>query len=136
MAEQRELDVGAVTMSEALAAGIEAPAEKWASTLADLVDRFAAHYERAGRMPDDAIAEAQTVVLLLADYTGGRSVYLPRGTALRTALRDRAIYLAAKRGNTQALAARYGLVERRVQQIVAEQHALHIARTQGALFGT
>ena len=136
MVEQRELDVGEVSMSEALAAGVEFPSTKWAGTLAELVDLYTAHYERKGRTLDEAIAEAQTIVLMLAEYNGGRSVYLPRGAALRTALRDRAIYLAAKRGNTQALASRYGLVERRVQQIVAEQHAIHIARTQGSLFGT
>lgn len=134
MTEQTELDVGEVTLSEALAAGIDAPAEKWAGTLAEMVDLLAAHYERAGREPDDAIKEAQTVVLLLAEHNGGRSVYLPRGAALQTALRDRAIYLTAKRGNTLDLARRYKLTERRVQQIVAEQQAIHIARVQGKLF--
>lgn len=134
MADQGELQVGEATLSEAFAAGIEPPAEKWAGTLADLVDRYKAHYQRNGRTEDEALAEAQTVVILLAEYTGGRSVYLPRGAALQTALRDRAIYHLARRGNTVELAKRFDLTERRIQQIVAEQHAIRIDRTQGKLF--
>lgn len=126
--------MGEVSLSEAMAAGIEPPSEKWASTLAELVDVFAAHYRRAGRSEDEALSDARIVVALLADHFGGRPVYLPRGTSLHTALRDRVIYHLANGNNTTELAARFDLSERRVQQIVAEQQAIQIHRRQGKLF--
>jgi Mor family transcriptional regulator len=134
MNEQAEMPLGEVGLSGALAAGLEPPAEKWARTLAEMVDVLAADRRRRGEDEDVALADAQHTVLVLAEYQGGRQYYLPRGAALRNALRDRVIYHQAKRGNIDTLAERYGITTRRVEQIVAEQHAIQVRSRQGQLF--
>ena len=47
---------------------------------------------------------------------------------------DRAIYLASNGRNKAELALRFNLTERRVEQIVAEQRAVHLRRIQPQLF--
>lgn len=134
MSEQTEIPLGEVTLAEALAAGIDAPREKWARTLAYMVDVLCATFQRAQLDEDSALDLAQRGVIALAESQGGRPIYLPRGEALRNAVRDRLIYRLANRNNIEALAQRFDVSVRRIEQIVAEQHALHLSRVQGRLF--
>lgn len=140
MSEQGELDVGEIDVVALLASP---PPEgdplddKWPQTLAESVDVLFADNLRRGMADDAAIADAQRAVLVLANHIGGRSVYWPRGDALRTALRDREIFLRANRcggKNKDQLAAEYGLVVRTIERIIAEQYRLGIKRRQGQLF--
>ncbi|MFC5525238.1 Mor transcription activator family protein [Rhodanobacter ginsengisoli] len=120
--------------TDAELAGIESPSERWPSTLAELVDVLRATFQRRGRDEAAAIAEAQQAVLAIGTYLGGRQIYLPSGESLQTALRDRRIYLEYKGVNKGELARRYDVSERRIEQIAAEQRAIHIRRIQPDLF--
>ncbi len=114
---------------------VDVPEHKWASTLAGMVDTFAAFYGRRGRNREDAVQEAQELVAVLAQDFGGRPVYLPRGDRLKQALVAREIYLLHNGRNVEQLADRFGYTVRHVQRVYAEQRALQIRKRQGRLFG-
>lgn len=120
--------------TDASLAGIEAPADRWPSTLAELVDVLRALFMKRGRSEDEAIGEAQHAALAIGEYLGGRQIYLPCGDSLKAALRDRRIYLEYNGRNKGDLAQRYGITERRVEQIAAEQRVIQIRKLQGRLF--
>jgi Mor family transcriptional regulator len=106
----------------------------WPKLLADLVDIAAAALAPRRGDPEAAEEDARLVVAAWARYQGGRSVYLPRGHELETALVHDAIYRASKRGNGLLLARQHGYAERSVQRIVAQQTALRRKRMQPELF--
>lgn len=117
-------------------ANLDAPTKRWPAMLAALVDVLAATMRRRGRSEEDALMDAQQSAIAIAMYAGGRQMYLPTGETLRKFVRDRRLFLEYKGpANKTALAERYGITERRVEQIVAEQYAIHIRRAQGRLFG-
>ncbi|MHB1273637.1 MAG: Mor transcription activator family protein [Rhodanobacter sp.] len=116
-------------------AGLDAPSELWPSVLAEYIDVLRACFRRRGRTDDEALEEAQHAVIALGQYCGGRQSYLPTGDRLMTAVRDRRLYLEyCGPRNKGDLARRYGITERRVEQIAAEQKAVHVRRMQGRLF--
>jgi Mor family transcriptional regulator len=131
-AAQNEMALGDGDTSRA---GIDAPSDAWPSMLAELVDVLRASFQHRGRSEGEAIAEAQHAALAIGEYLGGRQIYLPRGDRLKEWLRDRAIYLEFKGVNKEELARRYGLTDRRIEQIAAEQRAVYIRRIQPDLFG-
>lgn len=114
---------------------VDVGTEKWGKVLAGMVDLFTALFRRRGRSLDEATEEAQVVVMELANYQGGREVYLPRGDRLLKAIRDRRIYLEHTGRNEAELAQRYELTPRQIRQINAEQRATQVAKRQGKLFG-
>ncbi len=120
--------------TDAEMANLDAPDTRWPSMLAELVDVLRANFQRRGRSEAEAIAEAQQAALVIGEYLGGRNAYLPTGERLRDALRDRRLYLEANGRNKADLAQRYGITERRVEQITAEQKAIHVRKLQGRLF--
>lgn len=130
-----ELDLGEVDMADVLANGeFAAPADKWPQTLAEMVDVLVDDFERSGQESDAAIEHAQHIVMLLAEYQGGRPIYMPRGDRLRQALRDRSIYLMHRGDNVEQLADRFGLTVRHIQRVYCEQRAIQIRKRQGRLF--
>lgn len=136
MSDQLELDCGEASMADMLTHADELPQPaKWAVTLAEMVDVLSddngRHYSLA---PTEALAHAQRAVLILAEHFGARPLYLPRGDALRIALRDRGIFLEWNGRNKDALATRHGLSTRSIERIYVEQRALQIRRRQGRLF--
>lgn len=135
MSEQAELDCGEVSLSELMEhADVAVSSDKWPAALAEMVDVLANEFERDGEDREAATLRAQRVVLVLAEYQGGRPCYLPRGDRLRQALRDRLIYRLHSGDNGEALADRFGLTLRHIQRIYAEQRALHIRKRQARLF--
>jgi Mor family transcriptional regulator len=130
-----QLDLGtAWPASSAATADAMPPADAWPSMLAELVDVLVASFRARGRDEQAAIADAQAAALAIGEYMGGRQLYLPRGDRLREWLRDRRIYLEYKGINKGELARRYRLTERRIEQIYAQQHAVHVRRVQPRLF--
>lgn len=115
-------------------AQVDGPTSRWPTTLAELVDVLRCVAVRRGRSEEEAIADAQQGALAIGEYLGGRQIYLPFGDRLKAALRDRRLYLEYNGRNKAELAARYDITERRVEQIAAEQRAIHIERLQGKLF--
>lgn len=112
------------------------PESKWAPLLAQLVGVLEAMYRRQGRGEDAALRLACDSVLAIAEYAGGRVMYLPRGDRLRTAVRDAEIHSRWSRGVTiEQLAADYRLSDIHVYRIIGQQRALHLRKIQGRLFG-
>lgn len=107
---------------------------RWPVVIVDMIDVQAAALKRLGVADEQAEGYARAMVTAQALYLGGRHIYLPRGKQLEQALRDDEIYRAHRRGNTEALARRYDLTERQVQNIVKRQLELHRARVQMPLF--
>lgn len=140
MAETRQIDLLDPTQCDVLDLVQEhhadlPPKERWPSTLRELVDVLAAYNERVLRMkPHAAADDAMERVMVIADYLGGKFVYLPRGDALRVAVRDALIYRLSTRLPVLEIARKYDLTEIRVYQIVAREKHREIELRQGKLF--
>jgi Mor family transcriptional regulator len=120
---------------ELLQAGADdVPEDRWAPTLARLVEVLVARFKRNGMRETEAGRLANDTVLEIAHYFGGRTLYLPRGDRLTIALRDAEIYRRARRGNVQQLAEEFELTDIQVWRIVRQQRRLHIAKIQPGLF--
>ena len=110
------------------------PESKWAPMLAQMVAVLEALYRRGGKDEDAAFRQACDSVMALADYWGGRVVYLPRGDRLKLALRDAEIYRRFRgSANADQLAEEFDLNVIRIYAIAAEQRALYVKRTQREL---
>lgn len=109
------------TLADELAA---TPKGHWPSTLLLLIDVLAAHFKRRERNRDNPEDSAARVTLVIADYLGGRQLYMPRGDRLRKAIQNVEIFRAHTGDNTIELAQRYGITERSVQRIVLVQREL------------
>lgn len=133
--DQDDFELEAQTAADlaADAAASKTADANWPATLAQMMDVTCVALERGGLDEEQAEALARIAVIAQAHYIGGRSVYFPRGKTLELALRDDAIYRASRRGNTLALAKKYGLSDRAIQMIVRRQTLLHRARVQREL---
>ncbi|MBB3231724.1 Mor transcription activator family protein [Halomonas stenophila] len=107
---------------------------KWPQGLSDMVTVISAAHRRAGDDETTARARAFRAVRALAQYAGGRSLYVPKGEALDRALRDRGIWEHFDGTNITALAAQHDLTEVQIYAILAEQRKLARARVQSELF--
>jgi Mor family transcriptional regulator len=110
------------------------PTHQWPPLLADLFAVQEAYNRRKGMNETDAAVDARDRCVLLADYFGGRMVYIPTGERLHQALRDALIWAEFKGHNQLALCQKYELTQVRVYQILAEQRALMVKERQGKLF--
>lgn len=106
--------------------------KRWPSTLQSLCELMRVTLE--GNNVADAIAVSEALATTLSTYLGGRDMYIPNGERLKDALRDIRIWREFKGNNLEVLARDYGLTERRVSQIIAEQRAAFVARKQRRLF--
>jgi Mor family transcriptional regulator len=98
----------------------------WPRALAELVDVFADYFlHKPGLDASSALAQAQGVVVVLANHFGGRMMYVPRDDKLRIALRDNEIWRAHDGRNVQALAARYDLTSQQIYGILREQREIN-----------
>lgn len=80
---------------------------------------------------------AEALATTLSSYLGGQDLYIPKGERLNVALRNIRIWREFKDNNLEQLCRPgrlYGLSERRVSQIVAEQRTAFVARKQRGLF--
>lgn len=111
-------------------------AHAWPQTLADMV-AVARHHlqQRRGYTAEAAAKEAQALVTLFANWFGGRMMYLPRDTRLRTALRDNLIWQQFNGRNVNELAELHGLTVMQIYNILREQRRLHVSKVQHDLFG-
>lgn len=107
---------------------------KWSKTLAEYVQVLEALYQRRGMPADEAFRLAADSVLELAEFRGGRAEYLPRGDALRTAIKHAEIFRRINGRNFEAIADEFQLTVIQVYRIYREQRALHRAKIQGSLF--
>lgn len=104
----------------------------WPELLDELVDVCTAVLEERGvRRGNDAEAEAQALVLAIAQYVGGTRIYIPTGERVRIAIRDLTIWRTYDGTNVRLLARQYGLTETRVYQILVDQRARRGAPPNG-----
>jgi Mor family transcriptional regulator len=91
-----------------------------------------ANLEDASRAPE----LARQVVFSLCETMGGSVVYLPRGSALKRAMRDAEIFQDWRENNTDptTLARKHRLASQTIYEIIARQRALH-RRQEPDLFG-
>jgi Mor family transcriptional regulator len=107
---------------------------RWPQRLQELFD-IELRYSRRTMEPDAAAADAGARTVLLADYLGGSAIYLPRGDALRKAVRDAMIYARFTRtANVDALAREFGVTTPHLYEIVAREKRRQLAKRQGRLF--
>lgn len=106
---------------------------KWAKTLVEYVQVLERLYMRQGKSEAEAFKQAAASVLELAEHRGGKVEYLPRGDALRTALRHAEIYRRGNGKNHDALADEFGISVIQVYRIQKQQHKLHIKKVQPVL---
>ncbi|MBN9795675.1 positive regulator of late transcription, partial [Pseudonocardia sp. TMWB2A] len=76
----------------------------------------------------------EKTTLALAEYMGGRSLYIPRGDALKIAIRDAEIFRVANRRNIRQLSRRHNVSERHIWRILNRQQRLHVRKLQPDLF--
>lgn len=108
---------------------------KWPKTLAEFMDTLESAFRKDGVPPEQAAQLAECGVLALAWYQGGSPFYLPNMPRLRHAARNRRIFIEWNGRNEEELMRRYNLgSKRRLEQIIAEQSAIHIRRIQPDLF--
>lgn len=107
---------------------------KWPQGLTDMLAVIEEALTHRGATPEQASQIAFVVVRALAQFAGGRSIYLPKGEALDRALRDRALWERFDGHNVSELAARAQLTEVQVYAILAEQRKLARRRMQPGLF--
>jgi Mor family transcriptional regulator len=105
---------------------------RWPSTLQSLCDVMRVTLKQHNI--DNADRVSEDLATSLSAYLGGRDVYIPNGESLKKALRDIKIWREFKGNNLEQLSRDYGLTERRVSEIVAEQRAAFVARKQRRLF--
>ena len=100
------------------------------------MDVFTDHFQRRkGQAEDAARVEAQDLIVVLANYFGGRQVYLPRDEKLRLALRDNQIWHNFDGRDIDVLEKRWRLTRQQIYNIIAHQRALHKKRVQPELPG-
>jgi len=108
----------------------------WPKLLAELVDVLADHLEVHQQMvSEEAMAQAQDIIVVIAHHLGGRSIYLPKDEKLRRAIRDAAIYRAFDGSNHLELARRVGLTTAQIYNIISVQRRLRQDRSQVSLPG-
>lgn len=105
---------------------------RWPANLQSLCELLRSALQTRGVGEADVLAEH--LATLIGNYLGGRDMYIPSGERLKVALRDIRIWREFKGNNLEQLSRQYGLSERRVSQIVAEQRTAFVARKQRRLF--
>lgn len=112
----------------------DVPMSRWPKELVRGLEVIEGVFKLGGMADEEAFHFAAAAMLALADYNGGRDWYLPRGDALKTALRDAKIYRMAHANNIFTLADEHGITPRHIWRIIHQQRALHIRKIQLPLF--
>lgn len=114
--------------------GDPAVVTRWEGTIKEMVE--IAEAKLRGELGDipSVPSLARHVVFGLCDTLGGSVVYLPRGAALKRAMRDAAIYRDWRDGGEQPvnLVRKYRLANQTIYDIIARQRALHRQAEQGS----
>jgi len=126
---------GALDATKALEAVGSPHAFRWEGTLRDMMDavRLALEKQHIEKTAIERIAP--TVVMQLCDTLGGQIAYLPRGAAVKRAIRDARLFENWKNGaKPHELSAAYKIAVQTVYEIIHRQRAL-ARRNEPDLFG-
>lgn len=103
----------------------------WPVLLAELVDVLADHYEGRGKMAaEEAVENAQDVIVVISHHLGGRNIYLPRDDRLKRAIRDATIYRVFDGSNHRELSRKTGLTTAQIYNIISKERTLRQDRHQ------
>ncbi|MCB2251686.1 transcriptional regulator [Pseudomonas chlororaphis] len=109
---------------------------RWEGTLKEMVE--IAETKLMAEMKEGVTASelSRHVVFAICNTLGGCVVYLPRGDALKRAMRDAAIFHEWKEQGVRPpdLAKKYRLVIQTIYEIIAKQRVLH-RKNEPDLFG-
>ncbi|ECR7610266.1 hypothetical protein F2C03_06865 [Salmonella enterica] len=105
----------------------------WTGTLSDLLAVMLSEMKRAGVDEQQALNLSERLTIALSGYMGGRSLYLPAGGRLKTAVRDMLIYAEFNGRNIQHLQKKYRLSEPQVYAILKRERDVYIRRRQISL---
>lgn len=109
---------------------------RWEGTLKEMVEIAEAELRAKLGERTDVPEIARFVVFAICDVMGGSVVYLPRGEALKKAMRDASIFRDWRDNNIQPseLVRKYRLASPTIYDIIARQRALH-RKNEPDLFG-
>ncbi|MDC8012914.1 Mor transcription activator family protein [Tahibacter soli] len=107
---------------------------RWPQRLVDLYDVLFAYARKTGADAETAARDASARAVLIADYLGGAVVYLPRGDAMRKAVRDSEAYRRHDGRNTNVLAREYGMTTTKFYELLARERKRRLRKMQGRLF--
>lgn len=107
---------------------------RWPQRLVELYDVLFAYARKIGLDDEASARDASARTLLIADYLGGSVVYLPRGDALRRAVRDSEAYRRHNGRNTDMLAREYGMTSTKFYELLARERRRRVRSFQGRLF--
>ncbi|PTU00561.1 transcriptional regulator [Pseudomonas sp. HMWF031] len=109
---------------------------RWEGTLKEMVEIAESELRAKLGERTDVPEIARYVVFAICDVMGGSVVYLPRGEALKKAMRDASIFRDWRDNNIQPseLVRKYRLASPTIYDIIARQRALH-RRNEPDLFG-
>lgn len=109
---------------------------RWEGSLREMVEIAEAKLLVEIKPGIEAAELARHVVFAICSVMGGKVVYLPRGDALKRALRDAKIYRDWKDNNTPIpdLVSKYDLANQTIYDIIRRQRALH-RKSEPDLFG-
>lgn len=109
---------------------------RWEGSLREMVE--IAEIKLLAEMGPDSTAPelARHVVFAICSAMGGNVIYLPRGDALKRAMRDAAIFREWLDSNTPIpeLVRKYDLANQTIYDIIKKQRALH-RKNEPDLFG-
>ncbi|MBZ0330856.1 hypothetical protein KZO25_11075 [Halomonas sp. ANAO-440] len=97
----------------------------WPKGLVLLADVVENAFANKGCGEGESRELAETAVEALAFYAGGRSFYLPKGAALKVALKHRQIYKDFTGDNVSELAQRHCLTVQQVYAVIKQQREVH-----------
>ncbi|CAA0111577.1 Uncharacterised protein [BD1-7 clade bacterium] len=106
----------------------------WPQTLAEMVDVIESRLSREKDIKSEqANRLAKIVVFEIAQYFGGRPVYLPMGKRIEQALRDQDIWRDFTGDNIDRLIKKYKLSHQSIRDAIQRQRLIETAKVQRSL---
>jgi len=102
----------------------ESSQRHWPKSMMEMADVLENAFAQNGHAPEEATHLASTAIEALAFLAGGRIFYLPKGKALKVALKHRQIYQEFNGTNVSELAKKHDLSSAQVYKIVKQQRSL------------
>ena len=97
---------------------------KYEGIIGEMFDVLINEFEKNSKTKNEALTLAESAVLTIANYFGGRSFYLPNGTRLKAQIRANRIFKEFKGDNMNELTRKYSLSSPHIYAILRKQQKL------------
>lgn len=101
-----------------------APAQKWHSTIMEMIEVVCAAFRRHGKSEQQAEHDAQVAVEAICETFRGNQFYFPSSAAARTAMLHARIFDEFDGHNHQELSRKYQLSVQAIYRIIKKQREL------------